>query len=93
MAEIVLLPKLGIKKEGVIEVWLKNEGDPVKEGEALFECKIDKSLTTVASRSNGVLLKILLGEWESARVLSPVAVIGQPGEDPDAVLNAWKQEK
>jgi len=93
MAEIVLLPKLGIKKDGVIEVWLKKEGDSVKTGEAIFECKIDKSLTTVAARSDGVLLKILLEEWQSARVLSPVAVIGLPGEDADSALKAWKQEQ
>lgn len=94
MATIVLLPKIGkFQKEGSVDRWRKNEGEAVKVGEVLFDCHDDKSEMTVGARAEGVLLKILLDPMVTAPVLSPVAVIGQLGEDPDAALEEWKKTR
>jgi pyruvate dehydrogenase E2 component (dihydrolipoamide acetyltransferase) len=94
MATIVFLPKIGkFQKEGSVDRWRKSEGDPVKVGDLLFDCHDDKSEMTVGARANGILLKILLDPMVTAPVLSPVAVIGEPGEDPDAALEEWKKSR
>jgi pyruvate/2-oxoglutarate dehydrogenase complex dihydrolipoamide acyltransferase (E2) component len=81
----VLVPRLG---EGVEEVtiskWLKQEGESVKELEALLEVNTDKVDTEIPSPATGVVLKLVLPEGTVARVGEVLAVIGQPGEKADA---------
>jgi pyruvate dehydrogenase E2 component (dihydrolipoamide acetyltransferase) len=59
----------------------------VVKGEALFEINTDKTAIPVESIVDGILLKILLQEGDFAPVFTPIAVVGQAGEDPDAVLS------
>lgn len=84
MATKVLVPLPG---EGVEEVtvsrWLKNEGDPVEELEALVEVNTDKVDTEIPAPVSGVVLKIMVPEGEPAKVGSVLAIIGQPGESLD----------
>jgi 2-oxoisovalerate dehydrogenase E2 component (dihydrolipoyl transacylase) len=81
----VLVPRLG---EGVEEVtiskWLKQEGESVKELEALLEVNTDKVDTEIPSPATGVVLKLILPEGTVARVGEVLAVIGQRGEEADA---------
>jgi len=85
MTTKVLVPRLG---EGVEEVtiskWLKQEGESVKELEALLEVNTDKVDTEIPSPATGVVLKLVLPEGTVARVGEVLAVIGQPGEKADA---------
>ena len=88
----VLVPRLG---EGVEEVtiskWLKQEGESVKELEALLEVNTDKVDTEIPSPATGVVLKLVLPEGTVARVGEVLAVIGQQGEkadEPGAVSQA-----
>ena len=38
MAKVIVMPKLGYTQDsGAIAAWLKNEGDTVERGEALFD--------------------------------------------------------
>ena len=81
MATEVLMPKLGLTMtEGTIEAWKIQEGEPVKKGDALFSVATDKLTNDVEADTDGVLLKILLPEGETARCKSVIAYIGQPGE-------------
>ncbi len=81
MATKVLVPLLG---EGVDEVtvsrWLKQEGDSIKEMEALLEVNTDKVDTEIPAPASGTVLKILALEGVSARVGEILAFIGKPGE-------------
>jgi len=82
MATKVLVPQLG---EGVEEVtivnWLKGEGEPVDQYDALVEVETDKIVTEIPSPVTGILLKI---EIPTAGIAVPVntllAWIGEPGE-------------
>lgn len=82
MAETFTMPKLGMDmEEGIIGSWLKAEGDPVQKGEPLAEIETDKAVVTVEAPASGVLLKIYQPEGEPLPVGTPIALIGQPGED------------
>ena len=81
MATEVLMPKLGLTMtEGTIEAWKRREGDAVQKGDVLFSVATDKLTNDVECEADGVLLKILLPEGETARCKSVIAYIGQPGE-------------
>ena len=89
MAEVIIMPKLGFNMdEGQLVKWHKQEGDTVKKGEELFEINTDKTTMPVEATEDGTVLRLLLAEGEFADVFTPIAVIGQPGEDVDAALAA-----
>lgn len=82
MAELFLMPKLGMDmEEGTIIRWLKAEGDDVKKGEALAEIETDKSTVEVESPAEGKVLKLYYEEGTEKPCGTPIAVIGQPGEE------------
>ena len=81
MATEVKLPRLGQGMEsGTIVKWLKDEGEPVKKREPLYELDTDKVTQEVEAEADGVLLKIVVpsGEVEVGRT---IAFIGNEGED------------
>jgi pyruvate dehydrogenase E2 component (dihydrolipoamide acetyltransferase) len=86
MAVEVSLPRLGQGMEsGTIVRWLKQEGDKVEKGEALYELDTEKVTQEVEADASGTLLKILAGEGEEIAVGKRIAVIGEEGEEvPDA---------
>ena len=87
MAKVIVMPKLGYTQDtGSIAAWLKNEGDTVERGEALFDAHTDKTVVTVESNCSGTVLKIALEPEIIVPVLTPVAVVGEPGEDAEAAL-------
>ena len=81
MAQEVLMPKLGLTMtEGTIEEWKYKEGDSVKKGDILFFVATDKLTNDVEAEADGVLLKILLPEGETAPCKAVIAYIGEAGE-------------
>ncbi len=87
MAIEVLLPRLtDTMHQGMISYWYQKEGENVQEGEPLFVVETDKASVEVNAVATGVLLKILIGEGESVEVGGRVAVIGEAGEDIEALL-------
>jgi len=87
MAEIIVMPKLGYTQdEGTISEWLKKEGDTISNGEPFFDVQTAKSIITVEASCSGTVLKIALEPGVTVPVLTPVAVVGQPGEDAEAAL-------
>ena len=80
MATEVKLPRLGQGMEsGTVVRWLKQEGDQVEKGEALYEVDTEKVTQEVEAEASGVLLKISVQEGE-VPVGQTVAVIGEEGE-------------
>ncbi|NCD18484.1 MAG: 2-oxoglutarate dehydrogenase, E2 component, dihydrolipoamide succinyltransferase [Actinobacteria bacterium] len=78
--QAVTMPALGESvTEGTITRWLKAEGDSVEEDEPLLEVSTDKVDTEVPSPFAGTLLKILVGEDETAEVGTELALIGEAG--------------
>ena len=72
----VILPKLGqTMEEGAIIEWLKQEGDQVKRGDALFTVESDKATLEVEATSQGYLRKILVSAGETVPVLTVVALM------------------
>lgn len=81
------MPKLSpTMEEGQLSRWLKKEGDKVSMGEPLAEIDTDKATMEMQALSNGVLLKILINEGESAPLGQPIAIVGEPDEDISALL-------
>lgn len=87
MAEIVYMPKLSdTMTEGVVAEWHKKVGDSVQSGEVLAEIETDKATMEFESFYDGVLLYIGVEKGKSVPVDVLLAVIGEKGEDIDAIL-------
>ena len=87
MANLVNMPRLGLTMtEGIITKWLKNEGDPVKEGEVFVEIESDKSIVPHESPESGTILKILAPNGATVKIYAPIAIVGEPGESIDDLL-------
>ncbi|HZO90486.1 MAG TPA: dihydrolipoamide acetyltransferase family protein [Chthonomonadaceae bacterium] len=79
MAE-VRMPKMGDgMEEGTILSWLKKEGDPIKEGEAIAEVETDKANVEIPAEESGVLTQIVVGPGQTVPVGAVIAQIGAPG--------------
>jgi pyruvate dehydrogenase E2 component (dihydrolipoamide acetyltransferase) len=86
MAEIVVMPKIGLTaREALLKEWLVQEGDTVSEGDLLFEIETDKIASEVESPASGVLLRRIEPDV-TVSVGSPIAVIGEVGEDVSDVV-------
>ncbi len=89
MASIVILPKQGLQMTaGIITSWLVKEGGEVKKGEPLFEMETDKLTIAIEAEESGTLLKTFHEEGEEVPITTPIAVIGEPGEDYSGLLQA-----
>ncbi len=87
MATQVLMPRQGNTVEScIILSWKKKEGDAVTEGDILCEVETDKATFEVEANASGTLLKILYKATDDVPVLTPIAIIGTPGEDIASLL-------
>ena len=86
MAEFVLMPKMGLTMtEGFLTNWRKSEGDTVNKGDVLFDVETDKLTNEFEAKTSGLLRKILVNE-ETVKILVPVAIIGTKDEDISELL-------
>jgi len=93
MAEVIIMPKLGFNMdEGELVEWKKKEGESVKAGEVLFEINTDKTTMPVEATADATVLKLLISEGDTVDVFTPIAVLGNPGEDPNQALAAFGGE-
>ncbi|MCS6907048.1 MAG: dihydrolipoamide acetyltransferase family protein, partial [Anaerolineales bacterium] len=82
MAEIVTMPKLGFDMaEGTLVRWVISEGEPVTKGAVLAEIETDKATVEVEASASGTLLRHLVEPGSVVPVNTPIAIIGQPGEE------------
>jgi pyruvate dehydrogenase E2 component (dihydrolipoamide acetyltransferase) len=92
MAEIITMPRLSdTMTEGVVAQWLKKVGDKITEGDILAEIETDKATMEFESFNEGTLLYIGLKDGESAPVDSLLAIIGEEGENIDAIIKEFNQ--
>lgn len=70
VAQIALeIPRVGLVMESARVVrWLKQRGEPVRQGEALVELETEKSVVAIESPVTGTLAQILLEVDQEARV-------------------------
>jgi pyruvate dehydrogenase E2 component (dihydrolipoamide acetyltransferase) len=87
MAKIVGLPKLSpTMEEGTLARWAKKEGDEIAIDDLIAEVETDKATMEWRAFDPGVMLKILVEEGAVLAPEAPVAIIGEAGEDIDALL-------
>jgi pyruvate dehydrogenase E2 component (dihydrolipoamide acetyltransferase) len=81
MAKEIVMPKMGNSVESCILVeWKKKVGDPIAVDEILCVAETDKATVDVESTEEGTVLAILHKEGDDVPVMTPIAVIGKPGE-------------
>ena len=81
MATEIALPQWGMEmQDGTVVKWLKNEGDPVEQGEPLVEIETAKLTTEMESTASGVLAHILVDVGETVPVRAVLAIVAAPGE-------------
>ena len=89
MAEVIRMPKMSdTMVEGVIANWLKKEGDVIKSGDIIAEVETDKATMELENYEDGTLLYIGIKAGEAVPVDGIIAVVGAPGEDYSALLQA-----
>ena len=88
MAEVVKMPKMSdTMTEGVIAKWHKKVGDKVGSGDLIAEIETDKATMDFESFQEGTLLYIGAQEGQAVPVDSVIAVLGETGEDYQALLS------
>ena len=76
MEKELVMPKLQPEmKQGVLCAWLKDEGDAVEVGDALFEIETDKVVNQIEATEAGTLKKQLFEEGDTVPVNAAVAVM------------------
>ncbi|MGZ3609350.1 MAG: 2-oxoglutarate dehydrogenase complex dihydrolipoyllysine-residue succinyltransferase [Ktedonobacteraceae bacterium] len=74
----IRVPALGESiVDAVIATWLKNEGDEVKQGEALVELETDKVNVEVSAEQGGILQKILKQAGDVVGVGDVLCMVGE----------------
>ena len=87
MAEVVRMPKMSdTMTEGVIAKWHKKVGDKVNSGDVVAEVETDKATMDFESYQEGTLLYTGPKEGEAVPVDAIIAVLGEEGEDFEALL-------
>src|SRR5947207_955377 len=82
VSEELVMPRLSdTMEEGTIGRWLVHEGDSFNEGDVLAEIETDKALMEFQAYDAGTVLKILVDDGESAALGSPIAIVGEAGEE------------
>jgi pyruvate dehydrogenase E2 component (dihydrolipoamide acetyltransferase) len=82
----VTMPKWGMTmKEGKISKWFKSEGDTIEEGEAFFEVETEKITNVVKATAAGIVFQIVVLAGTKVPVGTIVAVIAEPGEQPERI--------
>lgn len=80
------MPKWGLTmKQGKITKWFKEEGDSVQQGEEIFEVETEKITNKVEAAASGILFQIVIPAGTTVPVGSIVAVIAEPGEQPERI--------
>ncbi len=87
MAEVIRMPKMSdTMEEGVIAAWNVKVGDVVKSGDILAEVETDKATMDMESYYEGTILYIGVQKGDAVPVDAVIAVVGQPGEDFQGLL-------
>lgn len=76
MKKQITMPQLRENmKAGVFCAWLKEEGEPYKKGEPIYEIETDKVVNQIEASEDGVLLRKLVEEGDEVSVHAPLAEV------------------
>lgn len=76
MEKKITMPKLRPEmKEGVLCAWLKEPGEAVTAGEAIYEIETDKVVNQIEASEDGILKEWLVEEGDCVPVEAPVAIL------------------
>ena len=82
----VIMPQLGeTVTEGTVSAWHKRVGDPIAEGETLFDVSTDKVDTEIPAPTGGVLTQIFVEAGTTVGVGTCLASIEPAGGTKSAV--------
>ncbi len=89
MASEILMPSLAAGMEQATLVrWLKQEGEPVRQGEVIAEIETDKAVMEMEAQADGRLGRILVPAGsEEVRVGTPIAILLGAGEDASGLAS------
>ena len=89
MATKVVMAQLSpTMEEGKLLEWKVQEGDAVEAGDILLEIETDKANMDVDALRGGTVLKILVEAGQTVPVGTLVGIVGEPGEDISALIEA-----
>ena len=76
MEKQLVMPKLQPEmKSGVLCAWLKDEGDEIHKGDALYEIETDKVVNQIEATEDGILCRQLCEEGDTVDALARVAIV------------------
>ena len=77
----IIMPQVGQDiPAGTVAEWLKQENDPVKQGEVIALVESEKAVFEIEAEADGVLLRILHDAGDEVPILEPIGYLGEPGE-------------
>lgn len=89
----VIMPALGMAQDkGVLLAWHKSPGDPVAEGDPLFEVETDKATMEVEAQGSGFLTDVVAASGDEIPVGQTVARISETAEDTGLASETSKEE-
>ncbi|MEO8719924.1 MAG: pyruvate dehydrogenase complex dihydrolipoamide acetyltransferase [Ginsengibacter sp.] len=90
-AKVIRMPLMSdTMTEGKIIQWNKKVGDKVKSDDSLAEVETDKATMDVVGYEEGTLLYIGVEAGKAAKINEIIAIIGKPGTDVSAFIEAEK---
>lgn len=90
-AKVIRMPLMSdTMTEGKIIQWNKKVGDKVKADDSLAEVETDKATMDVVGYEEGTLLYIGVEAGKAAKVNEIIAIVGKPGTDVSAFVEAEK---
>lgn len=93
MADIIQMTQLSpTMEEGLLVEWLVKEGDSVEVGDLIVEIETDKATMEMESYFDGTILKILVQADESVPIGGALAIVGEPDENIDDLLQDLKNQ-
>ncbi len=94
MATPIIVPKEGQSMETCrIIQWFKKKGDPVETGDILCEVETEKATFDIEAPVEGTLLDIFFRDDTEAPFLTPIAVIGAPGDEYEDLKPVIKDDQ
>jgi pyruvate dehydrogenase E2 component (dihydrolipoamide acetyltransferase) len=89
MAHVLIMPRQGNTVEScIIGEWMVKEGDRVNADTPVCVVETDKATFEVPAGAAGTVLKILRPAGDDVPVLQPLMVLGNPGENWEALVQA-----
>jgi len=85
MPHDIIMPALGMAQDtGVLVRWIKQPGEAVAEGDALFEVETDKATMEVEAQSAGYLTQVTAQAGDNVPVGQVIAQISESASDTAA---------